>query len=1150
MIDKYRLLLLVLLGAPLAASHAQTPSMPDPIAIQIATGALHTCVVTTIGTVECWGANMMGQLGDGTLTDRDVAIPAVGLNARAAAVGAGFVHSCALTTVGGVKCWGNNDQGQLGDGTTTNRATPTDVLTLESGIAAIATSASYSCALTDRGGAKCWGDNSDGQLGDGSTVSHTVARDVSGLTTGIVALAAGASHSCALTTSGGVKCWGNNGSGQLGNGGTTDSPVPVDVGGLGTTAIAIAAGLAHTCVLTTAGGVKCWGANDNGQLGDGSTTQPSAPVDVVGLSSGVAAIAAGFSSSCAVTTTGDVKCWGDNLYSQLGDGSTVSSSVPVDVLHLPSRTRAATISFTHACALGTQGDVACWGDNGLGQLGRGDSSSTPGLVPMDVHGLGKGFASFDAGFDHTCALSRGGAPLCWGDNQLGQLGVGVTASAPNPTPLAVVGLAGEASTFSAGGYHTCAKLASGGVQCWGYNGDGELGDGSTTSSTLPVDVPALDEDDARLSAGGQHGCAITDAGAAKCWGWNAHGQLGDDSFVDRLAPVAVAGLDGDVASIAAFDSHTCALTADGGVKCWGYNYFGQLGDGTYADRRVPVDVADLPLGAMAVATGAEHSCALLPDGTATCWGRNDHGELGNGAVVHSTAIPVSVDGLLGAQALAAGAHHTCALAAAGTVKCWGLNNHGQLGDGSTEDSTSAVDVAGLGEVVAIGAGYFHTCALTVAGELKCWGANDRGALGNGATADRHVPTSVLLGQSLAFDAAATMAVGQSLPLTATASSSGAAAFDVWTPATCAVEGATLRAIRSGLCGVRATQDGATDAQGNGYASAPQQSRLVQIARNTQSIRDFLSDPAHPVYSPNATFQVSAHAGGSGNPVAFSIDPGSAATCSIAGRAVSILAAGICTVLADQPGGFEYEPAPQARLDVAIGKAVQSIVFAPAPTIVVGGTGTVSARSGVPNSGNPLVLSAAPATVCTIDGATVSGIAAGLCTVTAHQAGNGNYLDGEASLTIRVLRPGQAALSVGISDDRDYARYGMELNYLVTVSNSGKGDAVDLHVAAALPAQLDPARTHWTCLDGGDGASCTASGSGALDDAGVVIPAGRSVSWRIATAVRADAAGEAIEHTVAVVEDGVSTEATDRDVLVLFRSGFDAAPADGAQYVRP
>ena len=183
---------------------------------------------------------------------------------------------------------------------------------------------------------KCWGDNGNGQLGNGNIINSLVPVDVTGLGSGVTAISAGDGHSCALTSGGAVKCWGYNGDGQLGNGSTVNSSVPVDVTGLGSGVTAISAGSLQSCALTSGGAIKCWGSNVRGQLGNGSTTNSLVPVDARGLGSGVTAISTGERYSCALNSGGAMKCWGTNEYGQLGIGSrTIGSLVAVDVVGFP-----------------------------------------------------------------------------------------------------------------------------------------------------------------------------------------------------------------------------------------------------------------------------------------------------------------------------------------------------------------------------------------------------------------------------------------------------------------------------------------------------------------------------------------------------------------------------------------------------------------------------------------------------------------------------------------------------------------------------------------------------------------------------------------------------------------------------------------------
>lgn len=378
-----------------------------------------------------------------------------------AAVSAGGDHTCALTVAGGVKCWGDNDHGQLGDGTNETSLGPVEASGLSSGVAAVSAGGDHTCALTMAGGVKCWGGNFSGQLGDGTsagpetcTVSgtpyafacSTTPVDVTGLSSGVAAVSSGYRHTCALTSAGGVRCWGANFAGQLGDGTSTApetctvgatsyacSTTPVDVIGLSSGVVAVSAEPGHTCALTMAGGVKCWGTSFSGKLGDGSTT----PVDVSGLTSGVAAVSAGGYHACALTTGAGVKCWGDNSIGQLGDGGVCGSSYP------------------YAC--------------------------TP---PVDVSGLTSGVAAVSTGIFHTCALTVAGGVECWGYN-------GAIRGDGSTTPADVSGLTSGVAGISAGSFHTCALTTAGGVKCWGANGAGQLGDGTTTNHTTPVDVVAM-----------------------------------------------------------------------------------------------------------------------------------------------------------------------------------------------------------------------------------------------------------------------------------------------------------------------------------------------------------------------------------------------------------------------------------------------------------------------------------------------------------------------------------------------------------------------------------------------------------------------------------------------------------------------------------
>jgi alpha-tubulin suppressor-like RCC1 family protein len=350
-------------------------------------------------------------------------------------------------------------------------------------------------------------------------------------------------------------------------------------------ATSITTGFVDSCALTSKGGVKCWGFNGDGELGDNTKVDSPKPVTVYGLSKGVKAISSGSYFTCALTTKGGVKCWGSNSYGQLGNGTTVDSPKPVKVKGLSKGVKAISSGNFFACALTTKGAVKCWGANSYGQLG--DNSTTSSPKPVNVYGMSKGIKAIGAGGYHSCAITTKGAPKCWGYNGEGALGDNTKVNSSRP--VAVYGLSSGIKSIKAGSYSTCALTTKSTVKCWGYNGDGELGDGTTTSSLKPVSA-GLGNKVTTISYGDIHGCAVNSSGVVKCWGYNGYGALGDNSTTTSSTPVEVYNFGGKAKSVAAGGYHTCAVTTTGVAKCWGFNAYGQLGDNSTTTSHKPVKV--------------------------------------------------------------------------------------------------------------------------------------------------------------------------------------------------------------------------------------------------------------------------------------------------------------------------------------------------------------------------------------------------------------------------------------------------------------------------------------------------------------------------------------------------------------------------------
>jgi len=848
----------------------------------------------------CWGSNAAGQLGDGTFATRF--LPAAASQGALAgrhpvAVAARASHTLVLCADGGLAAWGNNSAAQFGRGNSTSSPLPVAAGTVgflaEKSVAAIATGTHHGLALCTDGTLAAWGGGSSGQLGNGtnSFSSPPVAVDMSGVLAGrrVVAIAAGYSHNLALCSDGALAAWGGNISGSLGDMTTTSRSLPVEVTATGVLAgkrvVAIAAGSYHSLALCEDGSIAAWGRNSSGELGDGSLTDRAVPVavDRSGVLAGktVVAIAAGELFSIALCDDGTIAAWGANVDRQLGDGGTTSSPVPVlvatgDALGgSPARRIAA--GRSHSLAAGRAGAIAAWGNNFNGRLGDGTNLARSRPVAVSAAGLlpGEIFLrpAVTQGHDHGVALvalpyiSRivlrhpdgQSLPATGGAVDFAAGGVGTTTArtftlrndgivplelqeieisgphagefvltTPPPAMLEPGAEAAMTVTFTAGaGFRRSAELLVGsndphlpairvGLES---AGSGVLAAHYATGGEVPLAMPSLDPAGSSVSLslghepptgaslmlleitgpgfiggsfdnltpgqevvmeyggrgyrfvanyyGGSGNDLVLEWAAARpaAWGRNQSGQLGTGDAANRSIPADVWSggvLAGKrVTVLAAGAAHSLALCADGTLAAWGSNSGGRLGNGSTTSSNVPVAVNQSGVLAgkrmAAIAVGSSHSLVLSADGRVFAWGVGSNGRLGNGSSASSgNPVAVNTTGVLAGKsvvAIAAGDQHSLALCSDGTIASWGGNGAGQLGGGDSRGSNApiAVDMAGAlaGKfVVAIAAGHSHSLALCADGTLVAWGGNSSGQLGIGNTTSQPLPATVDLSGAL------------------------------------------------------------------------------------------------------------------------------------------------------------------------------------------------------------------------------------------------------------------------------------------------------------------------------------------------------------------------------------------------------------------
>ena len=571
--------------------------------------------------------------------------------------------------------------------------------------------------------------------------------------TGASSVAVGESHACAILDAG-LQCWGNNYYGQLGDGSTTHRSVPVDVFARGSGVTAVSTGSNHSCAIVKAE-VFCWGSGGYGLLRTGGypvispfNSRASAweallmaanrnlPTKIFSASDGIAAVAAGHQHTCVVAR-GGVQCWGANFEGQLGGGSVLQQTEITAPIPANSGVVAVAVGYSHSCAQ-LQSSVKCWGNNGQGQLGDGStiSSTTPIEISVGAD-ASTPLSGLTVGRDHSCVIV--GARLkCWGSNYARQIGADVTDFVLLPTIIAAPMPLGE---VKAGGNQSCASSGNG-LQCWGA--------GRARQEHLLPEGGRI----TALSVGYSNTCAIVD-GTLYCWGSNDFGQLGNGSTMATAAnaesstlPVQTLAAGSGVVAISSAAAHSCVVTSttayaptNGGFSCWGDNNRGQFGNGAVSAKNPPVAVFGADRSITAASVTGEAKC-IVADGGLQCWGIRLAAFRPNVSVTYDATPQQIIAPRSGVTAVETRGRRVCAVVAGG-LRCWGTNDQGEIGDGTTIYRPTPQQIIAEGSgVTAVALGAQHTCAIVNAG-VQCWGSNALSQLGTGSEANSTRPVQTI-----------------------------------------------------------------------------------------------------------------------------------------------------------------------------------------------------------------------------------------------------------------------------------------------------------------------------------------------------------------------------------------------------------------------
>ena len=658
---------------------------------------------------------------------------------------AGYYFSVGLKSDGTIWSWGYNKYGQLGNNTEEDSHLPVQEYTASTNWQSISIGDYHVLAINTDGELWAWGRNEDGQLGNNDDNNSSVPVQEVTKNTTWKTISAGYKHSTALKSDNTIWSWGYNNYGQIGNNeaSSTDILIPTQENSKSTNWLEVSAGKYHSTALNSEGEIWSWGDNADYQLGDNnSTIDSSIPVQESFANTNWASVSAGRYHTVALNKDGEIWSWGKNDYGQLGNSSNDNSGIPVQESTTGTWSKVVAGEY-HSAAFKSDNSLYLWGANDLGQLGVGTSIDS--TSPIQESTQSTSWLSISGGYGFAIGLQQDGTYWAWGTNDYGQYGNG-SASGSSLTPIQEDSSSTTWQSISAGLNHTVAIKSDNTLWSWGENSDGQLGDGTTTGSSIPVQEITGSTLWSSVSTHYNHTAAIRTDGTLWLWGKNDYGQLADadGSEDDSSIPTQEASASTNWESVSTGAYHTVAIK-DGEIWSWGRNNDGQIGDGTDGIAVTATQESTNSTNWAKVSAGGNTTAAINDDGEIWSWGAGDDGQLGDNSFVDSSLNPVQENSRsINWDNLSVARNHTIAINTDGELWSWGDNDNGQLGNNDTADSSvpvqensASTDWASIASLVS-----GSSLAIKTDGTLWGWGSNSDGELGLNVnnTTDILVPT--------------------------------------------------------------------------------------------------------------------------------------------------------------------------------------------------------------------------------------------------------------------------------------------------------------------------------------------------------------------------------------------------------------------------